>query len=123
MKIISKYKNIFFEYLYETLTDKKGSLSLESTTRVLLMAIHDYFDKQINTHVLSSISTTLYFDFNKPSNFEANNLYSEVGSLLNMLSEIEYYEKNDKLKAEKIFSDARDFWLRHKNILSDGRNS
>lgn len=90
-----KTSDILYRYLYNILSEKKGLLGYDQTRIIFLNALKDYFDKLIDIHILSSISTTIYYDFNKLSGFDINSSFGLLGNLLNEASELEWLSKNN----------------------------
>lgn len=89
-----KYREAFLGYIYDTLTETKGVLTYDLTLKIFLRVLKDYFDKIVDVHTLSNVATALYFDFNKPSSFDINPAYGQLGNLLREVSDLEWLSKN-----------------------------
>lgn len=97
-----KTSDILYRYLYNILSRKKGLLGYDQTKIIFLNALEDYFDNSIDIHVLSSVSTTIYYDFSKPSGFDISSSFGQLGNLLNETSELEWLSKNNGESEVKV---------------------
>ena len=98
MKSKSSYFEVFLDYINKTISDGHLVLPFQATQQIFLLSLNDYFDKKIDINTFSSISTSLYYDFNRPSSFDDNPVLSTLGNLLSSASDLEWLIKN---KSEK----------------------
>jgi len=113
-----KYEEAFLEYLWMVLSEKKDLLPLDTTRLIFIYALRDYLGEIISLRTFSAIATSLYYDFNKQSSFDANLTAERLGNLLDIASELDWNEKKeDKKFVNKELADLRDYYLENTPLL------
>lgn len=116
----------FSEYFYDQLKIVLKSSKQFSHTEVRLVflaVLKDFLDKKITTNFLSSASAQLYYELNKPSDFNSNNTSQSLGNALDDAEELEYYQENkdknesDKKMYEGILKNLKEYFKENKDLL------
>ncbi len=117
-KTKKSYQQAFLGYLWKTLSESKGLLGLPVVQKIFLLALNDYFAETINVKTLSSVATSLYFDFNKPSNFDVSPIFGRLGKLLEKTSNLEWIYKNkSKEEVENIVIELKKYHQENTQIF------
>jgi nucleoid-associated protein YejK len=86
---------VLYAYFKKVVFLSKG-LSFEDSKKVLLEALKDYLEGTISERDLAIVATELYYELNKPSDFNKNPRMNELGRALSSATEIDYYSKQRK---------------------------
>ena len=117
MKAKSLYFETFLNYISKAILNKHLILNFKSTQYIFLLSLNDYFDKKIDINTFSSISTSLYYDFNRPSSFDNNPSLSALGNLLSSASDLEWLMKNkSKKETEEILVKLKKYYEDSKSL-------
>ena len=113
------YYEAIFRYISGLIISNQLKFDFVNTQKVLLMALRDYFDDQINVNTLSSIATMLYYEFNKPSDFDNNPLGNTLGKILDASSELEWNLKNvDDETNKKNLEDIKKYYQKNEKLIN-----
>ena len=81
------------EKVYKLLKKITPPVSEKDMKMIFLEALGDYYKKKIDLTYLATLATELYYELNKPSDFDVNPQMQKLGNVLSIATEIDYYHK------------------------------